>query len=390
MRISIIDGFRGFFILFMLVGHINAEVKTWIGRLNHQYFGWVEDAQGFVFISGAVVGLVYGGIFVRGGGRSLDLSIFRRVRTLYAYHAGLVIFLLFSYLILSNLSIQPDILKEYVDHPAIFSIASLLLVSGSIHMGILPMYIFFLMATPILVRLYFAGHVAAIICASAGLWLLAQTGLIDQLAIYAESMTYRIGYPIEFGIYFNALGWQTLYVAGILCGMMHLQGKLKLYFLKKPEHRIGVFAAIILIFLLGVFDRVIFWNVISPEFSERFLSNNERGDFAAIYVIAFALDLYLFVWLIVAGRESHNKIVRKCGDLIVWFFTLPVLVMLGRHSLSLFTYHVALVYFCSFIIAGREVSEMTGVAVLATSVASLFLFAYLLDRRRFKSRIAAR
>ncbi|MEO1294186.1 MAG: OpgC domain-containing protein, partial [Pseudomonadota bacterium] len=55
MRLPIIDGFRGFFLLFMMVIHTNDEVNSIIGKLNHHYFGWVENAQGFTFISGLVV-----------------------------------------------------------------------------------------------------------------------------------------------------------------------------------------------------------------------------------------------------------------------------------------------------------------------------------------------
>lgn len=59
-RLTVIDGFRGFFLLFMGVFHFNTVLDTVLGKVNHHNVGWVEDAQGFVFISGLVVGLVYG------------------------------------------------------------------------------------------------------------------------------------------------------------------------------------------------------------------------------------------------------------------------------------------------------------------------------------------
>ena len=59
MRLAILDGFRGFFLLFMMIAHANAYLGAPLGKFNHHYFGWVEDAQGFVFISGLVVALVY-------------------------------------------------------------------------------------------------------------------------------------------------------------------------------------------------------------------------------------------------------------------------------------------------------------------------------------------
>ncbi|MBA3326144.1 MAG: OpgC domain-containing protein [Rhodobacteraceae bacterium] len=38
---------------------------TLLGKIHQQFFGWVEDAQRFVFISGLVVGLVYGRQYLR-------------------------------------------------------------------------------------------------------------------------------------------------------------------------------------------------------------------------------------------------------------------------------------------------------------------------------------
>jgi hypothetical protein len=57
LRLTVIDGFRGMFLVFMVIIHANGILKTTFGKLNHHYFGWVEDAQGFVFMSGLVVGL---------------------------------------------------------------------------------------------------------------------------------------------------------------------------------------------------------------------------------------------------------------------------------------------------------------------------------------------
>ncbi|MGL6043624.1 MAG: OpgC domain-containing protein, partial [Sandaracinobacteroides sp.] len=67
MRYPLLDGFRGFFLLFMTIIHANEILDTVAGKLNHHYFGWVEDAQGFVFISGFVVALVYGRALDRKG-----------------------------------------------------------------------------------------------------------------------------------------------------------------------------------------------------------------------------------------------------------------------------------------------------------------------------------
>ena len=80
-RLRTIDGFRGFFLLFMGIVHFNGVTDVVLGKLNHHRFGWVQDAQGFVFISGLVVGLVYGKKYLRNPGISnICAPILRRVR----------------------------------------------------------------------------------------------------------------------------------------------------------------------------------------------------------------------------------------------------------------------------------------------------------------------
>ncbi len=49
----------------MAVVHYDGLTDTLLGKIHQQFFGWVEDAQRFVFISGLVVGLVYGRQYLR-------------------------------------------------------------------------------------------------------------------------------------------------------------------------------------------------------------------------------------------------------------------------------------------------------------------------------------
>lgn len=389
MRISILDGFRGFFIVFMMVAHVNAEVNTMIGRINHHFFGWVEDAQGFIFISGVVVALVYGGIFLRKSGGAMRLAIWRRIRTIFSYQVTLILLFLGLSIFLQSYHHEMGPVSGYGEQPFAFTLASIFLVAGSMHMGILPMYIFFLMATPILIRLFFNGHTLSVVWLSVGLWLVAQTGLEDQLVSYAGGIAGELGHPISFGIYFNILGWQVIYVAGLAAGIMYLRGDLRLDALRGREHEVAVCVALLFIVLLGIFDRLIYWELISPEYSAQFLAENDRGDFPPIYLVAFALDLYVMLWIIVAGKHFPNTTVRMISDFVVWFFTRPALVMLGRHSLTLFTYHIVVVYVWALIFNRREVPELVGSAIVILSVASLFPVAYLLDQRRRKQRAIA-
>ena len=65
-RIQTIDGLRGYFIVFMLINHLTFTGGYMLLYFNHAQLGFVEDAQGFVFLSGLLAGMVYTRKMVRG------------------------------------------------------------------------------------------------------------------------------------------------------------------------------------------------------------------------------------------------------------------------------------------------------------------------------------
>ena len=154
MRLTIIDGFRGVFLVFMLVIHANGPLNTVLGKLNHHYFGWVEDAQGFVFMSGLVIGLVYGGRYLSKNYHVMHKAIWARIRTIYSHQIALILIFLLSAIAFKIFAVSvPTVLEPYTSQPLLFTTFAALLVTGSKHMGILPMYIFFMMATPFALKL---------------------------------------------------------------------------------------------------------------------------------------------------------------------------------------------------------------------------------------------
>ena len=53
-RLGFIDGLRGYFLVFMMINHLNFTGGYWLVKLNHNQLAFVEDAQGFIFLSGPV------------------------------------------------------------------------------------------------------------------------------------------------------------------------------------------------------------------------------------------------------------------------------------------------------------------------------------------------
>jgi hypothetical protein len=392
MRASVLDGLRGFFLVFMVVVHSNEILNVTLGKLNHHYFGWVEDAQGFIFISGLVVGLVYGGILDRRGSRDMRSAIFQRISTIYTYQAGLILLMLTVALMLGSSAVG-TVLEGYYERPIEFTVPSLLLLSASQHMGILPMYIYFMIATPFALLAFKRGYGATIVIASALLWFVAQTGLTGLAVDGIEGAAASAGVTLKIGLFFNLLGWQVIYLLGLFLGQRWAQGRLDLSWLKRPQYQVAFYVAVAGIVLLGVFDRIIFDQIISDAYSDQFLAGNQREPFALIYPIAFALDLFALAWLLIAGPESGSRAIRWLAASVNRFLNHKALTFLGRHSLQVFSFHIVLVYGLGLILHGRQVGELVGTILLIGAVASLYVPAYLNEylarRRRVRAHIAA-
>jgi hypothetical protein len=374
----------------MVVVHSNITLNAVIGKINHHYFGWVQDAQGFVFLSGLVVGLVYGAILDRQGVNEMWKAIFKRCGEIYKYHFALILlFLLGSLTVFSH----AYILQPYAKEPVYFTLTSAMLLSASMHMGILPMYIFFFMATPFSLMAFKRGYVAPVVVASLSLWLFAQTGMLETFEHALNAYVAQYGVTTDFSIYFNVFGWQVLFTMGLFIGYKLSNGKLNLDWLKQPQWAPAAYIAMAAVLALGIFDRVIFDQVISPAFSDAFLKRADRKAFADIYFLAFLADLFVITWLLVVGVNSQVPLIRGAARVIHSVFNHKALVFLGQHSLQVFAFHMVVVYGIDVVFRGRPPGPLLGNSLIILCVLSLYIPAWLhaqVQRREKAKRAAAK
>jgi hypothetical protein len=378
VRIAVIDGFRGIFLIFMLVIHANEVLKTTVGKLNHHYFGWVEDAQGFVFMSGLVVGLVYGGRYLRNGYESMREAIWARIRTIYLHQIFLILLFLVAALIFVQLNMNPPrILLAFEEDPILFPALSALLVTGSTHMGILPMYIFFMIATPFALRLLKDQSYLTYVAGIAGCWALAQTRVLDHLVAIVENFLAGTGHSISLGIFFNVLGWQAIFFSGLLIGFLMASKRLKTDFLTSGDMRVVFHICLALFFFYGIYDRIVFDDWFGKAFSEDIKSETDRGNFSFIYPMTFLVDLLIVVWLLGPGLTDQNRLIRSAAKFIQWCITLRPLVFLGQHSLHVFSAHIVIVYVLAALYQDGRPSELIGTVLIFFSIMLLYLVAWL-------------
>ena len=378
MRLTILDGFRGFFLLFMAVVHLDGVVDVTLGKINHHALGWVEDAQGFVFISGFVVALVYGGTLVRRGEGAMRTALWARMRLIWLYHAALVLFILASALLLQAFGQEPNIAAPFRAEPVIFPLLSLALVSSGTFMDILPLYLWFMLLTPWALGMIRADRTPALAVAMAGLWLLAQTGAGPwAVAALERSLEAATGREWTIGLGFNPLGWQVVYFIGLWLGMRQAEGRLDLALLKGPAARAAFPWVVGLVAGLAVLDLVVSRALISPELSGAVWAKVLRDDFSEIYLLAFLADLFIIAWLLNAADDWDLAWARAAGRGLRWLFTRPALVFLGQHSLQVFAWHVAVAYLIDFAVDRDTGGEAGGTLILIAGTLSIYIPAWL-------------
>ncbi|MEO8531647.1 MAG: OpgC domain-containing protein [Deltaproteobacteria bacterium] len=381
MRITIFDGLRGFFLVFMTINHLNAILHTMIGRVTPGALGFVENAHGFVLMSGLVVGLVYGKRLLRQGAEALDDAILARMRTIWTWHVLLV--LLFMASSIAFATAAPSVLVGYSADAIGLPLASLLLVSGSEHMGILPMYLWFMLVTPVVLRAFARGEMRFVIAVSAALWLFAQSGAGQELATRAEIWFAAHGYTSGFGLFFNVFGWQAVFFAGLAIGWLLAEGRLSLDWL---TGRVAMVALVAFVALFAL-DRLVNDGFLNAEWQAKLAPFVHRGNFGLVHLVSTVVDAILLTWLIAKGGNSPLYVIRRSQSAIQRLLNFPPLVRLGQHSLQIFAAHLPLVYLVRSLHEAGTLPTWSGSLIIVASPFYLYAIALLHEAAKRPRRV---
>ncbi len=222
-RLWQVDALRGLMLLLMTATHLPTRFSAPLG----QPFGYVSAAEGFVLLSGFMAGLVYTKRQQRAGDPEMRSAFFKRVLKIYLCQAALLLFL-FSVITLIGIATDQaavtGLLSFYMEKPLAALFGGLLLIYNPPLLDILPMYILFMLASPVLLVHGIHSGWRLILGASVALWLAAQFGLGHALYDEAVALT---GLPVPFQETgsFQILAWQFLWVMGLWMGSTRAAGE---------------------------------------------------------------------------------------------------------------------------------------------------------------------
>jgi hypothetical protein len=314
-----LDVLRGFLLVWMTCTHLPTRFSAY----SNQFVGYVSAAEGFIFLAAFLTGQIQRRAEYRYGAREALKSLLRRVWRIYRYHAGL---LAVAFTALAAMAIHQDapplrnLLNFYFARPDVAIPAGGLLLYTPPLFDILPIYIIFLLLTPLLLWAARKKGWAAVLAGSGAVWLPAQLGLRKLLYGAAHSH----GFPLtmaEAGA-FDLFAWQLLWVVGLALGTLTFSRGTSARIPRAHIPRVWLLpsaacAAALFLCRHSAAGAALFQGVAGPFADKWELGIVRLADFAALTIL----------------------LVRFGAPLARLPFTAP-LASLGRKSLEVFSAHI--------------------------------------------------
>jgi hypothetical protein len=346
-----LDILRGLLLIVMISDHSPSPLR----RLTDQPLGFVSAAEGFVFVSAFLAGLVFQKRAERQGFEAARAAMIARALRIYQAHVITLTFTFFvGSLFLAQLPGLQNLLSHYWTNPAAAAVASLALAYQPPLMDILPMYIAFSLLTPVAFWAANRSGWRRVFMLSAGLWLLSQFGLRDGLLASLHGLSF-----IDFGP-FDLFSWQFLWVGGLMFGKRLQSGEA----VRMPVIGEAAFLLLAIGFLA--------WRW---------------------YCVCLNVDLSRVGWLLDKWhlgplRVLNFFVVAWIGSRLLpwlarWETVLHPLALVGQHMLPVFAFQSCV----SLLLVGwltplNDPAEVASTSLVVAQILLSLAFAWFLDRRR--------
>jgi hypothetical protein len=198
-----IDFLRGFAVLAMVADHLGGE-PSWLYNITGGNKFLFSAAEGFVFISGLVMGIVYCGIIAKSGVGAAMWKAMRRAGALYM----LTVLLSFGFISLSYLFHLPWVAGVQVTDPVTRLVERLTLHRAFYLTDVLLLYTLLVGIAPLAFLLIANKRTPHLLVGSWLLWALFQRWP-DQVSV---------PWNIEDNSVFHFASWQVLFFTGLVIG----------------------------------------------------------------------------------------------------------------------------------------------------------------------------
>jgi hypothetical protein len=344
-----LDALRGYFLLLMAAEHVPTPVSHFV----QDPLGFNGAAEGFIFLSACLAGLVYGKTFLQSGPQAMMSRIWKRTRWIYIIHLSVLLpTLLVAWPLASHVIPLANHFHNFLLQPLRNLLLTPLLLNQPPLFDILPLYVIFLGLTPFLLMLARRYGWGTILVVSAVIWLTVQVGLEPRL-------TGRLLSSFNLGP-FNLTAWQFLWACGAVIGETSVRHELV-----RKRFRVALAVPALIVVLSGFLIRHGYW----PQawWNPDLFLWLDKWKLGPLRLLNFAG----WVALMLAWNPHPSR----------WLMAVPAL--LGRHSLAVFAMHLPLVIAATTVIQVFALSDTAQTFIGLSVVALLFPWAAWLDRKKF-------
>ncbi len=351
-----LDALRGFFLIVMATVHM----PTPLSRLGQDPVGYNGSAEGFIFLSACLAGIVYGKTYLAGDWTAMAHRMWKRARHIYVIHlVTLLPIALLAWMLAARLPTLANHFGDFLVHPwGALALMPLLLHQPPLF-DILPLYVICMAVSPWVMGVARRRSWGIVLAFSATIWLAAQFKWDARLiGDPARLLPYRWGA-------FDLWGWQFLWFCGLALGETSLRRRII-----KSKFRLwlGVPAAALVI--VAFLTRFGFWPQAwwNPDLF-LWMDKWTLGPLRLLNCAAWAV-------MFLAWNPQPPK----------WLMAAPAL--LGRNSLAVFAIHLPLVIGAAVVIQQFALSHNAQIGFGLFVTALLFPWAAYWDYRK-RGRIKA-
>ena len=323
-----LDVLRGIMLIIMAADHFGEPLFQHL----YEFAGYVSAAEGFVFLSGMLVALVYSR-YHSAGGYVLEQRVWHRAGVIYLYHL-MVLLAVFVFTVATDLSgaYWKSFATEMQAEPIRGLLSGMALGYKPPMLDVLPLYVILMLSAPFALRWmtqYRTVGVAMVLAGSVGLWWWAQYGLGNAFErLLPDALMLRNGA-------FHVFAWQLVFVLGMVLGFLRFDSKDA-----TPRVNPWLFSASVAIVAYLFLQRhgyIHGW--IGDAAAVSWLQEYRhiaRDNMAWMRFLNFLAMVY-----VVAGLIAWHK---RFG--VFKLLALPGrwLAFLGQHSLQVFAFHLVVLY----------------------------------------------
>ncbi|MBL8549936.1 MAG: OpgC domain-containing protein [Hyphomonadaceae bacterium] len=308
-----LDLARGLCLILMVVDHLPQSPFFRFSNINFGPLGFFSGASAFVLISGVVSAKAYGSILLRDGAEAAWRRVLKRMAQIYAVNAGifLLLFVGVSTHVLQGQVWRHEVSLFFTDPGAALALG-LLMIYRPGFLDILPMYLLFLLLVIPALQAIRAGRARQVLALSFLAWLWAQLDIPHAVAL-------------------NPLGYQLLFVVGLVIGATAISEALRSTAFKRIAQA-AIAVAVVLLVLRGAVGFLgLSGASLLPEWRHLLTNSANNG---ALRVVSFAVVALSAVYLwprMPASLKQHNAAARWVS-------------FLGRHSLPVFSWSILMTY----------------------------------------------